>query len=339
MRCGWRSRTRPGRCRSCYASGLFRYGHEAVLIFFALSGFFIHLRAAESLPGQRPVALSLRGYVRRRGHRLAPTYYLALLVTLACDAIGRGQYGPLYAGATGDALLDGVFSSGGYAAAAVAPAALMLPSALGLSFGSNGPLWSLGYEVVYYASYPIWLAIRRRSGLAAFAGVPIACLALAQFAPPSFIVSALAWYPVWLSGAALVEWLARPVTPPRLISVICFGAGLAGYLASDATASRVMFAAIFAGAAVCAWLTVNVAGRAGACAEFLGRRSYSIYAMHFPILALLSALVFRASGARPMHGWIAVGGAIVTVAACVGLFELCERHFLHARLKLEAVRS
>ena len=36
-----------------YSSAVFRYGHEAVMVFFALSGFFIHLRVAKAGRGRR----------------------------------------------------------------------------------------------------------------------------------------------------------------------------------------------------------------------------------------------------------------------------------------------
>src|SRR5260221_6199720 len=39
-----------------YASASLRYGHEAVMVFFVLSGFFIHLRTAQRMAtGKSPV--------------------------------------------------------------------------------------------------------------------------------------------------------------------------------------------------------------------------------------------------------------------------------------------
>ena len=93
-------------------------------------------------------------WMGRRLHRLGAAYAFALLVTIACDLAGRAWFPTLYAAATGDVLLDGVFSRTGYSWASVAPALVILPSSLGFDFGTNGPLWSLAYEVVYYALYP-----------------------------------------------------------------------------------------------------------------------------------------------------------------------------------------
>ena len=158
-----------------YASGVLRYGREAVMVFFALSGFFIHFRAADA-PGRQQFRAA--PFYRRRWHRLAPPYFFALVVTLACDLIGRTWWPTLYEARTGDSLLDATFASGGYSQTSVVPAVLLLPSTLGRDFGSNGPLWSIAFEAVYYAIYPLVAVgspsqrgsrVRRDS-----AGVPVA---------------------------------------------------------------------------------------------------------------------------------------------------------------------
>lgn len=319
-----------------YASGIFRYGREAVLIFFALSGFFIHLRAAESLRQGIGAPLDLASYATRRMHRLVPTYFAALLLTVACDTFGRWQFPLLYDARTGDALLDGVFANGGYTAASIFPALVMLPTSLGRDFGSNGPLWSLGYEVLYYLAYPAWLAIRRSSVSAAYIGVPILCLVVLAFTPTSFLANVLGWYPVWLCGAGLVELATRASSPRRISGLLLFAGGLGAYLVSSSEIAKVLCAATFAGAAVAVGATApGSSGAAFAVAEFLGRRSYTIYAMHFPVLALMSAATFAMSGGRPSHGALAIAGVIVALVVSLVMFHICERHFIHPRLTLD----
>ena len=154
----------------------------------------------------------------------------------------------------------------GYSPASVVPAALLLPSSFGRDFGSNGPLWSLAFEAVYYAIYPAWLRLRRRSWAAAFVAVPALCLLLAFSPVTAFPIAVLMYYPIWLVGA----WLAE-----RLVGV----------------------------------------------------------GVHFPFLALLSAYVIDTFGGRPLHGWLAAAGAIMSVGAGCACFEACERHFLHSRYR------
>ena len=321
-----------------YASAAFRYGREAVMVFFVLSGFFIHFQAAAKGargPGVGPGAAS---FYRRRWHRLAPPFYFALAVTVVCDVIGRTWWPTLYLSRTGDALIDQTFARGGYAEASVLPALVLLPSSLGRDFGSNGPLWSLGFEAVYYVLYPAWLAIRRRSAAAAFVGIPLGCFALTVVPTSAFLVTVLAHYPIWLAGAFIAERLATaPIAPvlPRAAAALFLG-GVLLHVMSTAVLPVLIAALLFGSGAVLFGATATQRPRLSAAAAFFGLRSYTIYVVHFPLLTLMSAYLFQANGERPLHGWFAVAGAIVAVAFGCLCFEACERHFLHARYRDES---
>ncbi len=96
--------------------------------------------------------------------------------------------------------------SGDYSARAVLPALVMLPRSMGMTFGSNGPLWSLGYEVIYYALYPLWLIVRRRSASLAYLAIPVVCLGIASMKIGTWLPAVLAHWPIWIAGAGLAEW-------------------------------------------------------------------------------------------------------------------------------------
>src|SRR5919205_40528 len=69
-----------------YASALLRYGHEAVLFFFVLSGFVIHLRYSRQLrAGNGESRFDWRSYVWRRAKRLYPPLLFALILTAVFD--------------------------------------------------------------------------------------------------------------------------------------------------------------------------------------------------------------------------------------------------------------
>ena len=61
---------------TAYGTAGLRFGHEAVMVFFVLSGFFIHLKAAESLAEGRVPGLSAGAFCARRAQRLLPPYFL-----------------------------------------------------------------------------------------------------------------------------------------------------------------------------------------------------------------------------------------------------------------------
>jgi peptidoglycan/LPS O-acetylase OafA/YrhL len=241
----------------------------------------------------------------------------------------------LYHGATGDALTDGIFARTGYGWRSVAPALVVLPSSLGYDFGTNGPLWSLAYEVVYYAIYPAWLMLRRSSALAAYAIVPVACALLVLLPAPNFFSIVMVYYPVWLTGAALAELLAiQRIRVSMIAAAIAGAAGFALHVWGGLTLLPSVPAMIYGGAAVafCASMSARTIRLWPVrLFEYLGVRSYSIYIVHFPFVALMSAALF-AHGGRPLHGWFAAAGAVLAVAFGCGCFELCERHFVHHRV-------
>lgn len=316
-----------------HASATLRYGREAVMVFFVLSGFFIHFRSAER---QGAAQFNTGAFYRRRWHRLAPPYFFALGVTLVCDLIGRTWWPTLYAAETGDPLLDAIFARSGYSPSSTVPAVLLLPSSLGRDFGSNGPLWSLAFEAVYYATYPAWLWVRRRSWAAAFVAIPVLCLLLAFSPVAAFPITVLMYYPIWLVGALLAERLVGVGVPDRSMTIgaAMFASGVALYL-SPVPPIVVVIAALVFGSGL-----VLVFGGAPSrdnvllsLFERLGVRSYTIYIVHFPFLALLSAYVFETFGQRPLHGWLAAAGAMLSIAAGCVCFEVCERHFLHSRYR------
>jgi peptidoglycan/LPS O-acetylase OafA/YrhL len=318
-----------------YASAIFRYGREAVMVFFVLSGFFIHYRAAKPGPREHFLAGS---FYRRRWHRLAPPYFFALIITVVCDLIGRAWWPTLYEARTGDALLDGTFARAGHSTASVVPALLLVPSSMGRDFGSNGPLWSIAFEAVYYALYPAWLWVRRRSSLAAFVVIPAICLSLAFSPIGGFPITVLMYYPIWLVGAWLAERMVSDGVPKGavVIGLSCFAAGAALYLLGGPAIAALIASIVFGAGLVVAFGGSQSRHRLLLMWEQLGVRSYTIYIVHFPFLALISAYVFETSGRRPMHGWLAIAGAVVCVGAGCACFELCERHFLHSRYRDES---
>jgi peptidoglycan/LPS O-acetylase OafA/YrhL len=338
----WSSHQHPGwQNLLAYSSALLRYGHEAVIGFFVLSGFFIHLRAAKGLATQATPTLELSSYTKRRAHRLLPPYALALVVTVLFDGIGGHFWPSLYYAAAGDDLLKSSFSRMGYGTESIAPALMVLPFSLGQHFGTNGPLWSLGYEVVYYALYPLWFALRKRLGFLAYLALPLSLVGGSVFGS-GWSGLVISHYAVWLAGAALAEWLTGAKAPKaQLAPVLALMAGIAFGLHHLPAMKGLLPSLILA--------VVYGAGLVGSLAlslprfnslmpirylEFFGVRSYTLYIVHFPLLVLLSAWILHDGGNRPMSGWLALGGFGAALGFGCLCFHLCERHFLHERIRI-----
>jgi peptidoglycan/LPS O-acetylase OafA/YrhL len=218
----------------------------------------------------------------------------------------------------------------------------MLPSALGRDFGSNGPLWSLAYEAVYYALYPLWLKLRERNGPAAYMAVMgVTCGALAMPAG-GFLSQVLAHYLLWIAGAGLAELTCanRLSRAAARFAPALFAFGMLASVASVNPWMRLLAnSAIGAGAVV--WFGGGIS-RWQPKAWFrlweqLGLRSYTIYICHFPLLTLISACLLSDHGSRPLHGWVALLGGMTVLGLCLAAFEMCERHFLHARIRVSGL--
>lgn len=321
----------------------FRFGHEAVMVFFALSGFFIHWRAASAWAQGREVSFHSAEYLGRRARRILPPYYAVLVFTVVLDLIGRLGWPTLYLAQTGDALLDNNFSHAGYGWESVVPALLAQPNLFGIRFGGNGPLWSIGHEVFYYLLYPMFMMLWQRHRLLAYgAGMSagVACWFIPLAGWWSGMVAA---YPIWLAGALMAEWLAVwkvPASGRRW----AWAAGLVLSLGALAGLHRVAESSLLSlglnmlmgMAAIAAFALMPfdlLKLRIGRVMEWLGIRSYSLYIFHFPVLVLLSAWCIQTTGGRPMHGWLAAAGTALSLGAGLLAFQLVERHFLPQRLQ------
>ena len=334
-----------------YGTSLLRFGTDSVMVFFVLSGFFIHLRLSADWTHGKNRQLAVADYLKRRARRILPPYYAALLLTVLVDVVGGLLYPTLYDGRSGDLMLDEKRRMGGYQVASVVPALLALPSLLGIRFGSNGALWSVGMEVVYYLLYPAfaWLWMRSR-GMAYGVGLAVSVLPFVVDRPFLF-AGALTGYPLWLVGAMLADWLnwrglcqcrwlalSLSLTVAAAALIVC---NLAGVQAQPL---------LLLGCRVAMGVTtvLGVAHlRAGFCdalpflrwLEMIGTRSYSVYVFHTPVLYFISAMAFELWGGRPAHGWLALAGALVALGVGLGGWFLVERHFMPKRIKLEEAGS
>ena len=134
------------------AHGMIIKGASGVSIFFVLSGMLLSLPFWRAYFEKRPHP-SIRHYVSRRAARIMPGFYVALAVSFFVTAAIARSHGAdviqplrrLLAGATFTAEFHWV---------------TFFPD------DSNGPLWSIGFEVFCYVLMPLFMlglfAIRRR---------------------------------------------------------------------------------------------------------------------------------------------------------------------------------
>ncbi|WP_426261090.1 acyltransferase family protein [Sphingomonas sp. DC1100-1] len=167
---------------------LLRFGQEAVIVFFLLSGFVI-------FANERVRALSPRGYAWRRVRRIYPPLIVAMIVSTLVywDNGTLARY--FDAGRLIGTLL------------AVQDVSTLKPGVWADPYLGNDPLWSLSYEIAFYIIFPPTLALwTKRPALTTHAVGAIGCGAYALFAMvPNHLALVIAYYPLWWAGAMAAQ--------------------------------------------------------------------------------------------------------------------------------------
>lgn len=290
-----------------------RFGPQSAYLFVFLSGYLIFgglllTATSDNFP-------TMRAFVSKRVRRLWPVMFVAVVVTFFLDSVA------VY-------FLEGYsYYSSGYSYDMVEAAGLkefagnvlFLQPTFVSSFGSNGPLWTLGYLVqFYFAGYLVVAALRKATWMAAVMVVLISML-MAVFKFEWFLL-----FLVWMFGGIL-----------RVKSIKSFGGNAAIWMSFaifvfsnllPVWASECL--AIVVGALFTFWSRASdcelgrrleIAGRIG------GRYGYAIYALHFPVVLFVHYSVFDgeklSAGGGGIYMLISIFVVGVMAAAVVSLEE------------------
>lgn len=293
-------------------------GWIGVQVFFVISGFVI----AYSVRNARITGKYLGTFALRRSIRLDPPYWATIVIVLLLGAA-------TYSAADPDPLIGPVtwqqcLAHLGYA-----------QNICGYGNISVG-FWTLCIEVQFYLLYIclMWL-VQRFPGRGAEDGNPAPCGArILWFAP-------LAVYSLFVCShqSSLDMWIIH------FFSMFFLGL-LAWWALDDRVPSRVFwgYAALFVvrlsidwafeyAVALAAGVAIYVVGRRGrldtwlgaSWLQYLGRISYSLYLIHYPVSWLIGRLGYRLTGDSPMAaaGWLLLA-VLTSIAAAHILCALVE---------------
>jgi len=292
-------------------------GHQAVIVFFLLSGFFIGGSIDRSM---RKGTWSWNGYLLPRLVRLWIVLLPALLACLFWDKLGMhlGMAPGLYRGLSGNHILPDNISR--LLSPRIFVGNLFFLQGLYVhTYGSDGALWSLCNEFWYYILFPLGLLtiypstkLTRR--------VTCACLflAVAWFTRGGV----LSEFPIWLAGVALLRTPHLPVSASgarlaRIVAPLLYSAAFF-YLAKSRTLSGIQNDYVLA----CAtffflWILLSAtdahphhSARVRTSRE-LARFSYTLYALHLPLLIFLGSLLLRDTRWQPTLPQLGVAIAVL----------------------------
>lgn len=269
--------------------GVGRLGHEAVMVFFALSGFFVGGACLRSI---RERSFDGRHYAIDRFSRIYPPYLAAILLSLAVALIPRI---PTPDPSPGSVIGHLFFLQG--------PFCPVLPG--------NVPLWSLAYEACFYVMAGVIAHLWTQRGRGGW--TPLAL---------TLLVLSILWlrHAVWLYAAcwafgALAFHLQDRLRGPRILVGGLVLAALGTLLHQTGMSTHGSLptsipprlgqdtgtALLAAGVSLTLpWLAnasprTRGARRLGELGAPLAAFSYSLYLIHLPVLELAAPLVPRRS--------------------------------------------
>ena len=261
----------------------FRFGQEAVILFFLLSGFSINYSWSKRSDKR------FRVFARDRLVRIMPIFLVALIVSYLCAAISARELIDLDLHAfIGNALM---LQDRPRAGTIVQP------------YMGNEALWSLSYEVAFYLFYYMLVRVVPPNWQTLVVGIASVTFFVVMLFYPNQLSRFLAYFCIWwlgavMSGIYLGHFQAREFYVGLL--PVCILAIYLTILASNSSidieiGSSVLFPYLelrhFAGAVAIAlilfgWSVLGWRGFKPLFKPFskLSPISYAVYVIHFPIM-------------------------------------------------------
>lgn len=269
-----------------YGSYLFKFGQEAVIIFFLLSGFVIHIN-------EKSRAHNIIAYILRRLLRLYPTFLAALFVSFLV-AFSNGVLSDKF---SLPELACNLFM--------LQDREQLVPGTVCSPFLGNTPLWSLSYEFAFYAIYAIFLPLYLKFKKLGqhIVGILTLIFIFSYFVFPSHVFLIPSYFIIWWCGAMIGDFYTRErcFRSTLLVPVLYLGAATLVWIAILLKEGEYIsfghypvlqvrhfaFALLFCLASFI-FPVRNVARWLGTgCAKiwfFLSSVSYGIYVFHYPLL-------------------------------------------------------
>jgi peptidoglycan/LPS O-acetylase OafA/YrhL len=325
------------------------YGHAAVVVFFVLSGFLVGGKLVE-LAGSRAVGRDWPAYLVDRFTRIFVVLWPALLLT------GIVFGGLVWLVPAAPFMQDGNWAvdlispiTADHAVTRWAAAAFLLNELVAPTLDTDGPLWSLAYEWSYYViGLAAVLAYRRIFSAAALlaVGYGAALVLISVVNQPDVVFSGLSW----LAGLAARLLFDRAALRSRISQI----GGVAAVIAVLALQRRYPLPDLALASALA--LMIAHAGWANwTWGAWLGERlagfSYSLYALHYPLLLAVMGALF-AAGLLPHPlafgplGFAVAGATLLFIVGTASLFAaLTEgqtpklRRFMMRAMRLRSHRT
>lgn len=341
--------TAPGWFR---ITTVFKFGSYAVAVFIVLSGYCLMIPATQSRNAALPHGL--RGFMLRRARRILPPYYAALAFSIGLILAIPMLQTPL--GSQWDIALPAL--TGG---SLISHLLLFHNWVEQWRWSINPPFWSIALEwQIYFIFALVLLPLWRRASPLIVLGIAFALGLLPIGFGLSFVST---WYiglfSLGMLGAAInfsrsfesARWVAR--MPWGRISALLWVVAGAVLLAEKQVPTPTAVADTLVGVATATLLVActrrlqqhQVLPRglrllAGSALTNVGHFSYSLYLIHFPLLAVFSLMLLPLQlGPVGMFAVLVAVGMPAILLIAYGFFYLFERPFLRVPQKQTVKQS
>lgn len=261
-----------------------RFGQEAVIVFFLLSGFVIYANEWHR-------AHNIRAYALRRVRRIYPLLVLTMVLSTLLFLF-QGRLGDSFSWTQLIGNLIGLQDAG-----ALKPGTIVAP------YLNNQPLWSLSYELAFYLIFPLVLRWSLRSPSRTDLAVVLfsTCCFLFYISTPNHFALIGAYFLIWwagamaarayLSGGYSLSALRIPLA--GLLAIVAIAAlnvmaqGMNGIgLYPFLMVRHFLVALVLLGLVALPWVQA-ISGPImpmASLASFGSSISYGLYLLHYPIL-------------------------------------------------------
>jgi peptidoglycan/LPS O-acetylase OafA/YrhL len=274
-------------------------GHNAVIVFFVLSGFLIAGKVVQMLIKKQ---WSWTRYLVDRIVRLQIVLIPALILCALIDTVAASYFGPnsIYGGQSLGSVIVDFRAVERDSVEIFVGNVLFLQHIIVPTFGSDSPLWSLSYEFWYYMLFPAAALILWRSTMLLRMRLFYAAVAVLIAV---FIGDRLRWYfLIWMMGAALLlvpmmdDGISRRIwkilkvglclaaLPISLVCIQLLKGGLLDRSIADVAAGLACAVFIYA---LLQDRRVRQSDTYSRVCRFFSRFSYTLYLTHMPLLFLL----------------------------------------------------
>jgi peptidoglycan/LPS O-acetylase OafA/YrhL len=295
------------------------FPHQAVIVFFVISGYLVGGNVIAKARGDEPF---LAKYFTDRVVRIYLVLIPVILIGWALDTAGRRWF-------AGFGVYDASMFAGSFDPRLLWPNLLNLQGIFFPAFGTNGPLWSLGCEFWYYVTWALLLLpLTQAVPLVRFVGFACGAALAVSFSVSGvfFFVGGL----IWIAGA-LVRFVPRPLVRSKSLALLIFLAATIAVrlIARGQIPSNPLWAALADAAGALSFCNLLLSLRHSTSREWalcnwrihkpLSDFSYSLYACHLPIIIFAAAaadyafdLGWRAQAPSVLH-WIVTFGLLALI--------------------------